>query len=242
MLLHGFSQNSLCWGQFGDELAKDFEVVLVDAPGHGESAHDEADHWEAGRLLLEVGGSATYLGYSMGGRVAMHAALQSPDLVRGLILIGAHPGITAESDRAERRRRDQALAAQLQVSGLESFIDDWLSNPLFAKLDAASSFRSERLKNRPEGLMASLIHAGTGAQSPLWDQLPRLRMPTFIVAGEADDKFVKVGLQTLDAIGPRATLSVEPSTGHAVHLERPVRVAAAIRSFITDEVLDPEPT
>lgn len=241
VLVHGFTQNSMCWGPFADELAKSFEVVLVDAPGHGESGHDDADHWEAGRLLLEVGGSATYIGYSMGGRIVMHAALQSPDLVQGLVLIGAHPGIKSESDRAERRRSDVALAAQLEVDGLTKFIDHWLENPLFAQLGPKSNFRDERLTNRPEGLMASIVQVGTGSQTPLWDQLERLRMPTYLIAGESDHKFVKIGLRTLDAIGPTATLSIEAGLGHSVHLERPERVAAAITSFIEDEVLDPEP-
>jgi 2-succinyl-6-hydroxy-2,4-cyclohexadiene-1-carboxylate synthase len=231
----------MCWGPFADELAKQFEVILVDAPGHGESGHDEVDHWEAGRLLLEVGGRATYIGYSMGGRIAMHAALQSPDLVQGLVLIGAHPGIKSESDRSDRRRSDVALAAQLEVDGLTKFVDHWLENPMFYQLGPTNDFRAERLLNRPEGLVGSIVHVGTGSQRPLWDQLQRLRMPTFLIAGEIDDKFVKIGLQTLDAIGPTATLSIEAGLGHSVHLERPVKVAAAITSFIDEEVLDPEP-
>jgi len=241
VLIHGFGQNSLCWGPFAEHLAKHFEVILVDAPGHGESGHDDADHWEAGRLLSEVGGAATYIGYSMGGRIALHAALQSPDLVHGLVLIGAHPGIAAESDRADRRRADEARAADLDEHGLASFVDQWLANPMFAELGDHNNFRDERLANRTEGLMASILNVGTGSQEPLWDQLQRLRMPTYLIAGESDDKFVKIGLQTLDAIGPSATLSVEAGCGHAPHLEKPERVAAAIESFIVEEVLDPEP-
>ena len=239
--MHGFTQNSNCWGVFAEKLAEQFEVILVDAPGHGQSRHDDADHWEAGRLLLEVGGKATYIGYSMGGRIVMHAALQSPDLAQGLVLIGAHPGIRSDYDRAERRRSDEALASQLAVDGLEKFVDRWLKNPLFSQLDEANSSRAERLQNRPEGLIGSIINVGTGAQQPLWDQLDRLRMPIFLIAGENDHKFVKIGLQTLDAVGPTATLSIEPGLGHSVHLERPERVANAIASFINDEVIDPEP-
>lgn len=241
VLVHGFGQNSQCWGPFAEHLAKHFELVLVDAPGHGESGHDDSDLWEAGRLLLEVGGAATYIGYSMGGRITLHAALQSPDLVKGLVLIGAHPGIVAESDRADRHRADEARAAELDEHGLAPFVDKWLANPMFAQLGEHNNFKAERLANRTEGLMGSILHAGTGSQEPLWDQLQRLRMPTYLIAGESDDKFVKIGLQTLDAIGPAATFSVEAGCGHAPHLEKPERLAAAIESFITEEVLDPEP-
>ncbi len=238
VLVHGFTQNSNCWGPFAEKLAEQFEVVLVDAPGHGKSGHDTADHWEAGRLLLEVGGAATYVGYSMGGRIALHAALQSPELVNGLTLIGAHPGMRSDYDRSERRRSDEALASELESGGLEKFIDRWLENPLFEQLDETNNFRSERLANRLEGLIGSIINVGTGSQQPLWDQLDRLRMPIFLLAGESDHKFVKLGLQTLDVLGPTATLSIEPGLGHSVHLEKPQRVAAAVASFIESEVLD----
>jgi len=169
----------------------------------------------------------------------LHTALQSPDLVRGMILIGAHPGIAAESDRAERRRDDLARAEQVRSEGLEKFIESWLNSPLFAQLDTHNRFAAERLTNRAEGLAASIVSAGTGSQTPLWDQLRRLRMPVFLIAGEGDDKFTKVGLHTLDAIGPSAALSLEAGCGHAPHLERPERVAAAVASFINEEVLEP---
>ena len=81
VLLHGFTQNGRCWGDIPARLAETHEVVLVDAPGHGESSDDDADLWQAAALVAEVGERATYVGYSMGGRMALHLALQSPDLV-----------------------------------------------------------------------------------------------------------------------------------------------------------------
>ena len=81
VLVHGFTQTGRCWGPFADDLARDHRLVLVDAPGHGGSARVEADLPTAAELIGAVGGPGTYLGYSMGGRMALHLALARPDLV-----------------------------------------------------------------------------------------------------------------------------------------------------------------
>ncbi|HSN97039.1 MAG TPA: alpha/beta fold hydrolase, partial [Candidatus Nanopelagicales bacterium] len=90
-LIHGFTQNGRCWGPLSDTLARDHEVVRVDAPGHGRSAALDVGLWDAARLVGATCGAATYLGYSMGGRLCLHLALDRPDLVRALVLVGATP-------------------------------------------------------------------------------------------------------------------------------------------------------
>ena len=84
VLVHGFTQNGRCWEPLASLLAASHEVILVDAPGHGLSGHDDADLSEAGQLILEAGSGggpssepvpATYVGYSMGARMLLYAAL-----------------------------------------------------------------------------------------------------------------------------------------------------------------------
>ncbi|HEV8297928.1 MAG TPA: alpha/beta fold hydrolase, partial [Acidimicrobiales bacterium] len=93
VLVHGFTQTSRCWGPFLDGLAAENRVVAVDAPGHGGSRAVAADVAESARLLGETAGEAIYVGYSMGGRIALRLALDRPELVRALVLIGTSPGI-----------------------------------------------------------------------------------------------------------------------------------------------------
>lgn len=232
VLVHGFTQNGRCWGRLTDHLARHHELVLVDAPGHGRSGHDEADLPTAGRLLGEAGGAAHYLGYSMGGRMALHLALARPDLVRSLVLIGATGGLDRAGDRAERRTADEALARRLESEPLEAFLDRWLAGPLFAHLGPEAAARAERLTNRPAGLAASLRSCGTGTQEPLWDHLHRLAMPVLVIAGEHDPKFRAAGERLVEAIGRNAELWVAPGAGHAVHLEQPGPVADVVRGFL----------
>ncbi len=233
VLAHGFTQNGACWGRLAEMLAESYEVVLVDLPGHGRSEHDDADLWQAAELLAEVGGEATYVGYSMGGRVAIHLALARPELMSGLVLIGATAGIESHSGRAERVAADNALAVRLTSIGLESFLDEWLAKPLFAGLDGEGAAREQRLMNRTEGLAASLRHCGSGTQDPLWDRLGEIECPTLVVAGEADLKFSELGQRLASSIGTNAEFSTIPGT-HPVHLEQPAQMAALISASTLD--------
>jgi 2-succinyl-6-hydroxy-2,4-cyclohexadiene-1-carboxylate synthase len=174
----------------------------------------------------------------MGGRTALHAALAHPAQVRGLVLIGATPGLADPAERTARRRADAELAERLLADGLPTFLDRWLALPLFAGLDEAQAARSERLANRPEGLAASLRHCGTGQQEPLWGRLGQLAVPVLAVAGDRDEKFGAIARRMVDAIGSSidgasAEVISLPGT-HAVHLEEPERTAAAVLERIDD--------
>ena len=232
VLVHGFTQTVRCWGPVAGDLAADHEVVRVDAPGHGQSADVVAGPRGSARLIADRGGEATYLGYSMGGRFCLHLALSNPELVRGLVLLGAHPGIEDTGERQDRVASDERLAAQLEEEGVDAFLEAWLQNPLFARLTREQSFVDERRQNTVEGLAMSLRQAGTGAQDPLWPKLPRLAMPVLVVAGEEDEKFAAVGARMVSAIGDNAELRLVAGAGHAAHLERPDAFLATIHPWL----------
>jgi 2-succinyl-6-hydroxy-2,4-cyclohexadiene-1-carboxylate synthase len=198
----------------------DHEPVALDAPGHGAAAELDLDLVEGGAWLAATGGRATYVGYSMGGRLCLHAALAAPDAVRGLVLISATGGIDDAGERDARRRADDALAERIETIGVDAFIDEWLAQPLFAGLDIVAQGRADRRRNTARGLASSLRLAGTGTQAPLWERLADLHVPTLVIAGALDTKFVALG-ERLAATIPGAGLAVVPGAGHTVHLERP---------------------
>jgi 2-succinyl-6-hydroxy-2,4-cyclohexadiene-1-carboxylate synthase len=232
VLLHGFTQTSACWSPIDAALAPDHDLVLVDAPGHGASAAARLDLWAGGRALVEAGGPGTYLGYSMGGRVALHAALARPDQVERLVLVSATGGIDDPTGRAERRQADEALADHLLEVGVATFVDEWLAQPLFAGLDEDHRHRRARLANTAEGLASSLRLAGTGTQEPLWDRLGQLAMPVLVVAGADDPAFVARAERLAAAIGANAEPAVIVGAGHTVHLEQPERFLATLGSWL----------
>ncbi len=233
VLVHGFTQTSRCWAPFDELLAAHHPLRLVDAPGHGASGHATAGIAQAARLLAITGDAATYVGYSMGGRIALRLALDRPDLVSRLVLIGASPGIDDPDARAARRESDVRLADRIEAIGVPAFLDEWLMQPLFAELPPERVHRAERERNTATGLAASLRHLGTGAQAPLWSRLVDLAMPVLLVSGECDTKFTAIAQRMAEQIGDSATVAVIPRAGHTAHLEQPERTAAAVLDWLT---------
>jgi 2-succinyl-6-hydroxy-2,4-cyclohexadiene-1-carboxylate synthase len=232
VLVHGFTQTGRSWGPVGADLALHHEVVRVDAPGHGQSAAVAAGLPGAGHLVAEAGGAATYVGYSMGGRICLHTALERPDVVRRLVLIGATGGIDDAGERAARVQADEALAAGLERDGLDAFLERWLALPLFAGLSAEAADPAARRENTVAGLAASLRTAGTGTQAPLWDRLGAIEAPVLVVAGALDAKFSAAGRRLVAAIGPNATYAEVPGAGHTAHLEQPEAFLATLRAWL----------
>ena len=232
VLGHGFTQTLAAWGAVGERLARRWEVVRIDLPGHGGSGGVRVGFPEAAAMLGACGGVATYVGYSLGGRLCLRLALDRPDLVRGLVLVGASPGIADPDARAERGAADEALAGRIEREGVAAFLDRWLAGPLFATLPAEAAGRVDRLANTAAGLAYALRRLGTGAQEPLWDRLPTLRPPTLLVAGALDAKFAAIAGEMAAAIGPHARVALVPGAGHAVHLERPAELAALVEEFL----------
>jgi 2-succinyl-6-hydroxy-2,4-cyclohexadiene-1-carboxylate synthase len=233
VLVHGFTQTLRSWEPVATRLAAQWQVVRVDLPGHGGSGGVRVGFAEATRLVGEAGGVGVYVGYSLGGRLCLRLALDRPDLVRGLVLIGASPGIADSAGRAGRRVEDEALAGRIEREGVAAFLERWLAGPLFATLPAEAAGRDDRLANTPEGLASALRRLGTGVQEPLWDRLAILRPPTLLVAGALDAKFAAIAREMAAAIGPAARVVLVPGAGHAVHLERPAELAGLVEEFLT---------
>ena len=234
-LVHGFTQTGRSWGGIADRLGRSRPVVLVDAPGHGGSAAHHLDLWDAGRAVVEAVGPGDLLGYSMGGRICLHAALVRPDAVRRLVLVGATAGIADAEARARRRAEDLALADEIERggdAGLPAFLDRWLRNPLFAGLDAAAAGVEARLENTAAGLASSLRLCGTGAQEPLDDRLAEITAPVLLVVGERDAKFRDEAHRLAEGL-PAAVVAVVVAAGHACHLERPGTFCVLVEAWLT---------
>lgn len=234
-LVHGFTQTRSSWGHLAEHLAENRTVVLVDAPGHGGSADHRLGLWSAGRELLRTVGDADLLGYSMGARICLHAALAAPAQVRRLILVGATAGIAAPTARARRQAEDLALAESIQRGGnrgLHEFLKEWLAGPLFSGLSAESAGIEARRANTAAGLASSLRLCGTGSQEPLDEHMGRLTMPVLLVCGERDLKF-RAEADRLGGGIKSSEVAVVAGAGHACHLEQPEAFLELVESWLT---------
>ena len=231
VLLHGFTQTRQSWRRTVAALDGRYRAVVPDLPGHGQMSERRPASLAATLAYLRALVDEPHLlaGYSMGGRIALHAALARPERVRRLVLLGASPGLADPAAREERRRADDALADRIEAIGVEAFAEEWGRLPLWEgqpdRVRAAAN--ADRLRNTPAGLADALRGLGTGALEPLWDRLGELPMPVVLIAGERDAKFRAIAEQMAERI-PDARVEVVTGAGHAAHLERPDLVAAAI--------------
>jgi 2-succinyl-6-hydroxy-2,4-cyclohexadiene-1-carboxylate synthase len=245
LLVHGFTGSAAAWGEdLLAALAGRFRVIAVDLLGHGASSRPRAPARyalaEQVSDLCEVldacgAGEALWVGYSMGGRIALAAACERPGRVRGLVLEGASPGLAQPEERAARIASDAALAQRLERLGIEAFVEGWMAQPLFATQrrlgpERLLAERERRLRGDPLALAACLRGAGTGAQVPLWERLHAVDVPVLLVAGEEDAKFRALGGAMARAL-PRAEEQSIPAAGHATHLENPEAFTEALCRF-----------
>src|SRR5690242_13665381 len=112
VLVHGFTQTGASW----NPLVPRFEAAgfTVQAP----TVPTAPDLWRAADELGRRCGQGAWIGYSMGGRIALHLALSAPAVVDALVLIGATAGIDDPVDRATRRESDEGLAVLVERRGV----------------------------------------------------------------------------------------------------------------------------
>ena len=231
ILLHGFTQTGRSWAAVRAEVGERYRCFAPDLPGHGDMAWRRPCTAGAFAAYLRAVPTPQYLlcGYSMGGRLALRAALENPGRVRRLILVSCGPGIADDARRAARLKEDLALAGRIESLPLEQFVDEWAAQPLFATVPrgAAAFAREDRLRNVPECLAAALRGMGQGATEPMWDRLGELTVPVTVLAGERDEKYRAIAEEMVARL-PDAHLVTVRGAGHALPLEKPEVVAGAI--------------
>ena len=235
LLVHGFTQTGASWARVRAALPERYRALAPDLRGHGNAGDLEPVDLQAvidDLVRLAETGRIALCGYSMGGRIALHAALAADfaDRIERLVLIGASPGIADPRERAARRADDERLATEIERAwSIEAVARRWAQTPVLADQppDVAALAHSDRLRNRPVGLARALRGLGTGALPSLWDRLGELTTPVALVVGERDAKFRAIADEMAQRI-TSAEVIVAAGAGHAVHLEAPEVVAAAI--------------
>jgi 2-succinyl-6-hydroxy-2,4-cyclohexadiene-1-carboxylate synthase len=233
--LHGFTLHGGMFATLAGELG--MPVAAPDLPGHGRTAvvpiTMETTVAALAELLEQYQNPPLLLGYSQGGRIALHVAIQHPDLIGSLVLVSASPGL---SERARKLRTvaDDGLATRIEKIGTERFISEWLANPLTTtdRLPPAiaEADRQLRLENDAAGLGSALRGLGQAAVADSRDQIAALPMRTAFVAGRRDEKYASLAAEMAGLRSERPVLVGQ--AGHNVILEAPAAVASVIRDLL----------
>lgn len=208
--------------------------VSIDWIGHGASNAPAVGEVYALNWQLEGLRRAAQLfpdhprilvGYSMGARLALHAALRFPDTFGGLVLISGTAGIENASERAQRRRRDADWAQRIRNRGIKDFAEAWEQQPVIASQESMPAntlafWRHRRRNQSPTGLAHSIQCLSPGLLPHLWDRLPSIRQPTLLLSGERDPNYVALAKRLHQGL-PNARHLILPNRSHCLHMEAP---------------------
>jgi 2-succinyl-6-hydroxy-2,4-cyclohexadiene-1-carboxylate synthase len=222
VFISGFMQPASAWAAVAEQL--DQPTVLL----------EHREHSFEGRLaeIAAAGEGAVLVGYSLGGRLALRAALREPVRYRGLVTVGATAGIEETATRTARAEADDRLASWIEAAPIEDVVSIWERQPLFADQSEAliESQRAGRLAQEPLRLAQLLRSAGQGVLEPVWHELLSFELPVLAIAGARDEGYTSAA-KKIAATAPNARAAIVADAGHAAHLQQPEEVARLIGAF-----------
>lgn len=238
VLGHSFLCSRQMWSNQVEPLAAEHRVINLDLRGHGASGRFRSpfrlddlvsdvvavlDHLEIDR--------AVWAGLSVGGMVALRAALRVPDRVAGLILVDTEGG----TETIWRRMQYSLLGLVARTMSIRPVL------PIVARrMFGATTFRTraDLLGEWRERFAAVHIPSALAMLKAIMqreDILPRLHavdVPALVLVGSEDTSLPPPRARRLADALPRATYLEIPQAGHLSALEQPRRVTAAMLDFL----------
>ena len=243
VFLHGFLGAGSDWGEIAAPLAEDYFCVCPDLPGHGANITRDFDaQLSIPQLALELRALCAALslsapivvGYSLGGRVALAAAVRHPEIMQALMLESTSAGLDTEAERQARAATDDARAAVLLADGIAAFMRTWYAAPLFESLQMRphllAKLQAARMCNDARWMSKVVSELSPGRAASVWAELPSVRLRTLLLAGALDVRYTEFA-QRMCAAMPNAVCTVVADAGHNVHLEQPTAYIQALRDY-----------
>jgi pimeloyl-ACP methyl ester carboxylesterase len=231
-----FLHAGICDGRMWDEpfarLAARHRVVRCDLRGFGRSPAARAPYAhrrDVTAMLRELGvAGACVVGASMAGRIALEVALDAPELVERLVLVGAAGGgeTPAEALRAAWVEVDELVRRGELSRANQLELDLWLDGAPDAVRASVGEMNGAILARQAENDDEEARTPGVEAE------LERVAVPTLVIAGDRDQPHVLENARRFAARIPGAELVVLPGVAHLPSLERPDEFARLMGAFL----------
>lgn len=188
---------------------------------------------EAGeQIATQAAPGDILLGYSLGGRLALHALLAEPGKWRAAIIISAHPGLPHPSDRSDRRTHDEKWA-QLAAQDWPTFLTQWNTQPILGQIPRQPGLHQAEAPHQ-NAVAQSFRTWSLGTQADLRPDFPKITCPVLWLTGEKDPKFTELA-QKAAPILPHGQHQAIPKAGHRLPWDQPEAFAEIVHAFISKQ-------
>jgi len=217
-ILHGFLGTPSEWDFFKE--ARCWNLFLEES-----IQRDSLVSW--GKWFAEENSSNLLMGYSLGGRLALHALLEAPDKWKGAVILSAHPGLPSLMERKMRLEQDRAWAKRWLTDSWKDVVGDWNRQSVF-KHDLKPNFIETDFDRRH--LFKAMTNWSLGHQEDLRGKIAKLDVPILWIAGEFDSKFRKIA-ESVTLSHPKSKFWIAPQVGHRIHLGQQQNLVNRIKEF-----------
>jgi pimeloyl-ACP methyl ester carboxylesterase len=240
VLLHGFPFDRTLWSAQSAEIGSVYRVIAPDLRGHGETAAPDGVYTidamadDVMELLdaLQLTEPVVLGGHSMGGYIALSAALRYPERFRGLILVDTRAG----ADAPEAARHRVTLAEQVERTGSTAEVVEGMLPKLFSAMtrerrpQAIDRMHDVMVRTNPRAVAGAL--RGMAERPDRTGALVRLNLPTLVIVGSDDAITPPTEARAMAEAIPGARLEVIPDAGHVAPVEDPEAVNRVILDFL----------
>lgn len=244
IVIHGWGLHSVVWDNVMPVLLSHFQVTVVDLPGLGRSPIPSGDYdleYLTEQVLAIAPAEAVWMGWSLGGMIAMNAAAKYPERVSGLITVASTPQFVADKHwplalNAEVLSQFQALLAEDWEGTLVRFLALQCKDSSTIKEDIRFLKEIVFFHGHPstKALRCGLeVLAGVH----LVDKLVQIKAPTLHILGEMDN-LIPVGIsRSLKESQPDAQIAVIKGASHVPFISDPSTFLSAVTDFVTEQNL-----
>lgn len=236
VLLHGWGLHAGIWEPVIGPLSARFRLHLYDLPGHGDSAamQDFTLDDLCAALAETAPAQAYWLGWSLGGMVALAFASRHPQRVTRLALAASNPRFTAAADWP------YAMAPEVLEGFARALGEDYAATlSRFLGLVARGAPDNTVLRTLRQAMKAAPAPTLDGLRSgleilrtaDLRERVPALAMPTLLLAGARDTLVPVAALRALAERHPQLRLREFAQAGHAPFVSHPQDFVAALGEF-----------
>lgn len=230
--LHGFLGLPTDWEILKGKMLDSVQVIPIDLFNSSNIYVDQNLKGAARELNLFAKKNSSHprilMGYSLGGRLSLHALIDSPDVWQGAIIISSHPGLVTNEEKEERLKLDPYWEKLVASAEWNVLLSTWNQQPIFTPQTSTPRFEKDFSR---ETLCKVLKKWSLSQQDNLRAHIEKLTMPILWIVGANDKKYVDI-TRDIHLQNPLSDIWIAPHASHRVPWEVTDDFLFRINSFI----------